>query len=510
MRMTNKIMQNNSLYNINNNKTLQDKLSTQMSTQKKITRPSDDPVIAIRALRLRSDVAQISQYHEKNAPDAESWLDVTADALNTTTDVLKSMIEQSTSGSNMKLGASDLDIIVTQLKSLRDEFYATGNVDFAGRFVFTGYRTDTSLSYTEDTTQNFEILEKMHIGAVDTINYTSVANLPGISKENFTVVDETKIDSNDIFRIRLSYDDLKEGPIPPMPRTSPAVQYVDASTNPPTTNDLIPPADIEIMSSTATPDNPYDYILKNPTKAVLIPETGELLIGETLYDTMKTTAGDNEIQVTYEKDTWKDGDMRPEHYFACKDLTTGIEYNYGDDSNGIIQYDVGYNQKIRINTKADEVFTLGLDRNIDDMEKALETLKDIEKSKSNLKDYLKNKPLTDPDYEDVKNSLSAAEKAYTFIRENVQKMFEGLTTKIQGTLDDTSVAITDNGTRGSRLELVSSRLMAQKTTFKTLQSANEDIDVTEVTIQLTSMEYSYQSALLATSKIMQNSLMNYI
>ena len=39
MRMTNKIMQNNSLYNINNTKELKDKLSTQMSTKKKITRP---------------------------------------------------------------------------------------------------------------------------------------------------------------------------------------------------------------------------------------------------------------------------------------------------------------------------------------------------------------------------------------------------------------------------------------------------------------------------------------
>ena len=74
MRMTNKIMQNNSLYNINNNKILQDKLSTQMSTQKKITRPSDDPVVAIRALRLRSSVSELSQFYEKNSPDAESWL----------------------------------------------------------------------------------------------------------------------------------------------------------------------------------------------------------------------------------------------------------------------------------------------------------------------------------------------------------------------------------------------------------------------------------------------------
>ena len=91
MRMTNKIMQNNSLYNINNNKELQDKLSTQMSTKKKISRPSDDPVIAIRALRLRSDVSQITQYYSKNAKDAESWLKVTGDALETTAEILKSM-----------------------------------------------------------------------------------------------------------------------------------------------------------------------------------------------------------------------------------------------------------------------------------------------------------------------------------------------------------------------------------------------------------------------------------
>ena len=77
MRMTNKIMQNNSLYNINNTKELTDKLSTQMSTKKKITRPSDDPVIAIRALRLRSDVSQITQFYEKNAKDGASWLKVT-------------------------------------------------------------------------------------------------------------------------------------------------------------------------------------------------------------------------------------------------------------------------------------------------------------------------------------------------------------------------------------------------------------------------------------------------
>jgi flagellar hook-associated protein 3 FlgL len=43
MRITTKMMQNRSLNNLNTNKTLQEKLTTQLSTMKKITRPSDDP-----------------------------------------------------------------------------------------------------------------------------------------------------------------------------------------------------------------------------------------------------------------------------------------------------------------------------------------------------------------------------------------------------------------------------------------------------------------------------------
>ena len=77
MRITNKIMQRNNLSNINTNKIYQDKLSNQLSTEKKINRPSDDPVVAIRALRLRSSVTEVTQYYSKNIPDAESWLNVT-------------------------------------------------------------------------------------------------------------------------------------------------------------------------------------------------------------------------------------------------------------------------------------------------------------------------------------------------------------------------------------------------------------------------------------------------
>ena len=77
MRITNRIITNNSLANINRVKGSKDDLNTQLATGKKISRPSDDPVVAIRALRLRANASKVEQYYEKNTEDAEAWLEVT-------------------------------------------------------------------------------------------------------------------------------------------------------------------------------------------------------------------------------------------------------------------------------------------------------------------------------------------------------------------------------------------------------------------------------------------------
>lgn len=554
MRMTNKIMQNNSLYNINNNKELNDKLSTQMSTKKKITRPSDDPVIAIRALRLRSDVSQVTQFYEKNTKDAESWLKVTGDALQTTSEILTSMIGLCTQGAVKDFDASNIAIVISQLRELKEEFYSTGNVDYAGRYMFTGYRTDTPLTYTENLPENpadpayrnFSITEQINVSAIDTINYTHIGDLKGVSKESYDpAVDGTKeiegnITNGDIHRIRLSYDNIKaDGAFTITTITEADRKASELNGTAPAETPLLgagaigtPPAadtsGIVTVHSTDVP-NPYDVVQAHPDLAILVPETGELLIGANLYNSpdFQNLETSTEIRINYEKDSWKKGDMMPQHYFACADITdpaNKIEYNHAEDTttnpptkyipcekiNQFLEYDVGYNQKIRVNTTASEVFTMDMDRNIDDMEKALDQLKEIESIKKDLERMVKSMDEDDPAYADLKKTYDAAEKAHVHIRENMQKMFEGLISKTQEISDLTSLAITDNGTRASRLDLIQNRLMTQKSTFETLQSANEDIDVTEVAVQLTSMEYSYQSALLATGKILQNSLMNYI
>ncbi len=76
MRITNSMIMDSADQNITGVKTQVDKRYTQMNTQKAIDRPSDDPVVAVRSLRLSTQLAKIDQYYSRNIPDAEDWIDV--------------------------------------------------------------------------------------------------------------------------------------------------------------------------------------------------------------------------------------------------------------------------------------------------------------------------------------------------------------------------------------------------------------------------------------------------
>lgn len=508
-------MQNNSLTNINTNKLLQDKLSTQMATEKKVNRPSDDPVVAIRALRLRTNVNQITQYYEKNVPDAESWLKLTEDAISSMTEVITDMYENATKGSNENLKLDDKRTILTQLKSLRDEVYSTGNTDYAGRYIFTGYRTDTTLTFTTDETKTYSITEQLDSSMLDTITHVTTGKLLDINEANFDVTDveESNIASNQIHRLRLSYQNV-DGTIPTIAykEKDAGGNYVDRTIN----------CDVVSLYDT---NNPYENV--DADKAYLIKETGEILLGDDIYkklmdtsDDPATAANEKEIRVTYDKSDWKKGDLKPEHYFACSEKRaaplTDIQYNQsylaGTQERQAIEYDVGLNQRIRVNTTADEIFTHDIGRDVDDMIASLEESIAIEEMVAKLGDLLKDTAnINDPaKKEQLEKQLAAANKALTFSNEKTQKLFEGSITKMQGHLDTVNLASTQNGTRSQRLELVSNRLMSQKTNFETLQSENEDADITEVAIKLNSAELTYNASLMATGKILQNSLMDFI
>lgn len=513
MRITNKIMQRNNLSNINTNKVYQDKLSTQMSTQKKVNRPSDDPVVSIRALRLRSNVTEVTQYYSKNIPDAESWLDVTEEALKNLTEIMTNMIKQCTKASNGDLKSADRQIILEQLKALGDEVYSTGDADYAGRYVFTGYRTDTSLSFDKEYNTEYKITEQLDNSAITQLTKVNTGKLLDITATNykdagFDNITENSVSSNEVYRIRLAYDDCKKGG---------DVEIKFGNTTWSTAAGGV------ITKATSTDaDSPYDVIAQNPDKIIYVADTGELLIGKDRYNDLMACKDDpatsdrneGEIQVTYQKNHWVKGDLRPEHYFKCeaevggKTISYNEKYTTNEKEKQAIEYDVGFNQTIRVNSTADECFQHGIGRTVDDLVQAMQDVLDLEAVKTKIEGLQEN--ATGGDADILKKQMEAVEKALTLSKDKCQKMFESGITTFQGYLDDANLCITNCGTRSSKLELIDNRMKSQKTTFETLKSENEDIDVTETVINLKSAEMTYEAALMATGKVMQTTLLNFI
>lgn len=513
MRITNKIMQRNNLSNINTNKVYQDKLSTQMSTQKKVNRPSDDPVVSIRALRLRSNVTEVTQYYSKNIPDAESWLDVTEDALKNLTEIITSMIKQSTKGSNGDLKAEDRQIILEQLKALGDEVYSTGDADYAGRYVFTGYRTDTSLSFDKEYNTEYKITEQLDNSAITQLTKVNTGKLLDITATNykdagFGNITENSVSSSEVYRIRLAYDDCKKGG--------------DVKIKFGNTTWSTAAGGVITRATSTDADSPYDVIAQNPDKIIYVADTGELLIGKDRYNDLMACKDDpatsdrneGEIQVTYQKNHWVKGDLRPEHYFKCeaevdgKKISYNEKYTTNEKEKQAIEYDVGFNQTIRVNSTADECFQHGIGRTVDDLVQAMQDVLDLETVKTKIEGLQEN--ATGGDADILKKQMEAVEKALTLSKDKCQKLFESSITTFQGYLDDANLCITNCGTRSSKLELIENRMKSQKTTFETLKSENEDIDVTETAINLKSAEMTYEAALMATGKVMQTTLLNFI
>lgn len=64
------------------------------------------------------------------------------------------------------------------------------------------------------------------------------------------------------------------------------------------------------------------YGSKDDDALIYVPDTGEVLLGKNRYEKLMSckddpsTSGKNEgeIRVTYQKDHWVKGDLRPEHY----------------------------------------------------------------------------------------------------------------------------------------------------------------------------------------------------
>lgn len=624
MRITTKMMQNRSLNNLNTNKTLQEKLTTQLSTMKKITRPSDDPVIAIRSLKLNSTLNKIDQYYEKNSNDAQSWLELTESAIKTTNSILEDMSGYITQCAQGSLTAEERAAILQNLANYQSEIYSTGNATSAGRNIFTGYRTDTPLTFLKDKTERYSITEQRDNSYIDTITHTVIGDMANINAGNFNTASysaytEYQVKSYDVARIRLAYNNLdidtdatknadkiklsyftdvntdaahgtdkgasisttsysifmnqnvinngemettvtgkdgKENTYTLGPNGTITLDKTEISMdakgkititetgNPPQTTTLQTKTEtdaagnktytfadrmetsltITSFSKTAS-DDAYASVYgdANANNITYVAETGELLLGKNVQNKLAALSINNEIRISYDKSEWKTDDLDPVHYFYTerytdtRDADDPLIYNEekltapkGNVAKQIIEYDIGSNQTIRVNTTADEIYTHNMGRDVGEVKALLEEYDSLEKAYDTVNSLIQSGKYEGTDLDTLNKQLDALDKARALSKATLQERCEGLQTIFKGYTNQATLTRTDVGSRESRLKLIQNRLSAQQTNFQELVSDNEDADVTELAIQLKSVELTYEAALSSISYVMKTSLLNFI
>lgn len=151
MRTTNNMLINNMMFYMKSNLERVSKYQTQLATGKKITVPSDDPIVAARALRFRTDVSQVIQF-QSNAKDANSWMDMTEDALGKMGNILQTVYNKAVEAANTGTqGFDERNSIRQEIMQLKDQIIHLANSSYAGRYIFSGYSTDSKLLNDDGT-----------------------------------------------------------------------------------------------------------------------------------------------------------------------------------------------------------------------------------------------------------------------------------------------------------------------------------------------------------------------
>ena len=562
------------MLNMQKNKIAYDKYLQQYNTQKKIQRPSDDPTIAVRALKYRTTLAEIEQF-QRNIEDATSWMDATETAIKDVDKVMDSMVEYVTQAAPGTVNAKDREDINKQLDQYAQYIYEQDmNADYAGRYLFTGYRTDSALLFDKaQDNVTYTIHEQLEVSNVRKYDYvygraeigkmptsdTNVVAGKTYYTKDATTGEYTKVatpvdsDINTYYedkdaqayaneapkfqstnRILVSYQDLIDKGDSLTTNFDPPVNEYGSTTSVSSVpgpyivfkdkngNEFIKQVTIKRIED----DNVYnEHLQPGADDVFLIPETGELVFGDDIYDTIR---GGSDLAITYQKKEFDKNDIKPEHYFVCEALdSNGKSWVYNTDKENLndgdlfnnftprpqdIKYQINFSQTIKVNTEGFKAVGTIVGRSIEDIKNSCNELDIIEARMSEVVKRISDLD-EGADADEIANLTELKSQLQTQMdlqKSVLVKSLGAMITTIQGAKDKINVALADHGSRYNRMVMTRNKIEELEIDTNQAKSDNEDADIGEAYINFTESNLLYQATLNATSKVLGQSLLDFI
>jgi len=120
------------------------KLQDQLNTGKKVNRPSDDPVVAMKGMAYRMQVDKVAQF-QRNLGEVNNYIDSSDDALDKVGQAMHRAKELVTSAANGTMTAGDKEMVQSELDQIRKHIQDLANTKVGDKYIFSGTKTATPL-----------------------------------------------------------------------------------------------------------------------------------------------------------------------------------------------------------------------------------------------------------------------------------------------------------------------------------------------------------------------------
>lgn len=143
MRVTQQMLNQNSIRNMSQNLGRFEKMSNQVSSGKLLHRPSDDPNGVSKAMNLKSTLAANAQF-ERNTDEAKLWMDETGQNIDSMVSAMQRVREFAVQGNNGTYSELDRAAIDAEIGELTEHMRQLANSKVNGKSLFNGQKTNES------------------------------------------------------------------------------------------------------------------------------------------------------------------------------------------------------------------------------------------------------------------------------------------------------------------------------------------------------------------------------
>ncbi|HUT62513.1 MAG TPA: flagellar hook-associated protein FlgL [Anaerolineae bacterium] len=157
MRVTDKILQNNFLANLSFSTERLYESQTRVLTNKRVNKPSDDPVGVLNSLAIRTRIKYIEQY-QRNISRTKALMQNTESVVNQLSEIFQHVTSLAVQGASDSYGSQDKYSISYEVNQLLEQVYNASNTRSESMYIFAGTRNDAA-PYTATRNAQGEITE---------------------------------------------------------------------------------------------------------------------------------------------------------------------------------------------------------------------------------------------------------------------------------------------------------------------------------------------------------------